>query len=66
MNTFLQETESPIWEFPSIAAKDASIIKYDFTKVYEDSHGAGTLEIQITSLLQPIMKICSYCQVSLI
>ena len=44
MNTFLQETESPIWEFPSIAAKDTSIVKYDYTKVYEDSHGAGTLE----------------------
>ena len=44
MNTFLQETESPIWEFPSIAAKDPSIVKYDYTKVYEDSHGAGTLE----------------------
>jgi hypothetical protein len=44
MNTFLLETESPIWEFPSIAAKDTSIVKYDFTKVYEDNHGAGTLE----------------------
>ena len=44
MKTFLQETESPIWEFPSIAAKDPSIVKYDYTKVYEDSHGAGTLE----------------------
>ncbi len=44
MNTFLQETDSPIWEFPSIATKDTSIDKYDYTKVYEDSHGAGTLE----------------------
>jgi hypothetical protein len=45
MNTFLQETESPIWEFPSIAAKDTSIVKYDFTKVYEDSHGAGIVVV---------------------
>jgi len=44
MNSFSQETESPIWEFPSIVAKDASIVKYDYTKVYENSHGAGTVE----------------------
>ncbi len=44
MNTLLQETESPIWEFPSIAERDTSIVKYDYVKVYEDSHGSGTLE----------------------
>jgi len=43
MNSLLQETESPIWEFPSIAERDTSITKYDYVKVYEGSHGAGTL-----------------------
>jgi hypothetical protein len=43
MDSLLQETQSPIWEFPSIAERDTSIVKYDYVKVYEDSHGAGTL-----------------------
>ena len=44
MDSLLQETESSIWEFPSIAERDTSIVKYDYVKVYEDSHGSGSLE----------------------
>jgi hypothetical protein len=44
METFLQETDSPIWEFPSIAERDTSIVKYEYVKVYKDSHGAGALD----------------------
>lgn len=44
METVLSEYDSQIWEFPSIADKDNSVTKYDYVKILEDSHGAGSLE----------------------
>ena len=44
MDTLLQETTSDIWEFPSVAEMDTSVVKYDYARVFEDSHGNGSLE----------------------
>ncbi len=44
MTQVLRETESEIWDFPSINQVDDSITKYEYLKVYEDHHGAGRLD----------------------
>lgn len=33
-----------IWDIPQRAQFDSSIAKYDYLKIYEDSHGAGSLK----------------------
>lgn len=44
MEKILRYTESSIWDFPKIILQDDSIIKRDNIKIYEDSHGAGSLK----------------------
>jgi len=44
MTEILRETENPIWDFPTITEVDRSVTKLDYLKVYEDHHGAGSLQ----------------------
>lgn len=39
----LLNTTNKIWDFPTLKAKDNSITKLDHMKIYEDSHGSGSL-----------------------
>lgn len=51
LNTFnslslksLSLEENQIWDFPKILETDDSIVKYDYSTIYDEHHGSGTVE----------------------